>query len=1030
MRESSGVIGYFARNPVAANLLMAFLLIMGVYSWFGIQKQVFSTAEDNHISIFISWPGASPLEVEQNITVKIEQALQGITALRNVYSDTGNTYVYFNLEVKVDESIDDVLSEVKRKLDTISTFPGDMEPPVVDKFHWNQSVMRLVIQGPSDELQLKDLGQEVQNELLQLQNVELVDFYDLPSYEVAIEIDPMKLRQYGMDLDTVARNIQLQSANLSAGSIKMAAGELFIRLSNRAYRQRDFASIPVLVGPQGQSILLGQIANISDGLSDQFKFTRFNGELATSLHVLATSEQSMPVVADSIYKYVEKKNAELPEGVGISVFSDATRYLDERINLMLNNLLQGAVFVFLVLAVFLRARVAFWVMMGVPVVFLGTIFLMPFFNVAINVTSLFAFIMALGIVVDDAIVISESAYSECEKNGHSVRNIIKGTRRVATPVTFGVLTTVVVFMPLLFAKGSDSGQFIDLSVVVICCLLLSLVESKLILPAHLAHGQWRPVPENHWRRRVDTALQRFIEQRYQPFLRSCIRNKYLTTSVFVGVLAVSASLVSAGWLQIVFLPKVAADTPIIRVAMNANVSEQQTQQIMQGIEGVIHASDHAIEQQHGQAVVDSILAIVPERGRGELHIALVDEDQRPVDAFDLSRVWYDKILAINGVKSVEIQDEAVPSGQGAGFGYRFYGEDIDQLNQAALEFSQAVAAVQGVYNLGSSVDPSVRELSFTLRPSAYALGLDAVGVAQQINHGFFGNEVDRIAREGNDIRVMVRYPQSLREQKSALKYTAIKTPDGREVMLGDVVDLYEKQGVKTIRREKGYRSVVVWGGIDENITTSDEVLGLINNDIMPSILDRHPGVKTDLSGAIVELQEQRSEMLQFGLMALVLVYVLLAIPLKSYTSPLLVMVVIPFSLIGSTWGHFLLGHQLSLFSIFGLIAAIGVVVNDSLLFLDGIQQERAQGNNVVQSVLDAARSRFRAIMITSATTFVGLAPIMTETSVQGQYVAPMAVSLAFALVVSTFTSLILLPCLYLIFHRDPKPAVAVADWVV
>lgn len=1018
MNRPFGLTEYFARNSVAANLLMIFIVLMGLISWKDIKRQLFSTTEINKISIWAEVPGASPEDIEESVTIKIEEALKSVEAIKRMQSATRKNYAYLELDVYEDEPVKPVIREIKLKLDAIASFPGNMEPIRIDRFHWNQSVVRLILTGPLDNFQFKELGDEIRNELLQLANVQVVDFLTLPNYEIGIEIKPEVLRQYQVNLDEIASQISNYSQNLSAGSIRTSASELFIRLESQSYRGDEFSQIPVIVGEQGQKLLLSDIAVIKDGFIESMRYSKFNGKSATSLHVYATEKESMPLVADSVYRYIEQKNTELPAGVQLQAFNDETRYLDERIDMMLGNLMQGAVLVFIALALFLRFRIALWVMLGLPVVLLGAVMMMYAFGILINVTTLFAFIMALGIVVDDAIVIGESAYSECVKRGHNIDNIVAGVKKVSTPVTFGILTTMAVFMPLLFAEGNDAGQFIDLSAVVILCLIFSLVESRLILPAHLAQGHWRPLPENHWRNRVDGRLKSFIHHRYIPFLQKCLNTKTFTISLFVVALVISIGLITSGNLKFVSFPKVAADTPQIRVVMNNLVSEQQTEQIMQRLEGIIHDSNKQAIDETGKPVVADILMHITERGRGEFMVSLVDESERPWDAFELSRRWYPLMSGVPGVYSINIQDEAIPNNSGGAIGFRFYGKDLDELNNAAMAMMEAMGQTDGVYNITSEVSPAVKELTFELKPVAHTLGLTPVNVAQQLNLGFYGFEAQRITREGKDIKVMVRYPQEMRAQRAGLRHARIFTPNGNEVLLGDVVSFKETQGTQKISREKGFRSVRVLADVDSNVTTANQVTNAIRKEVLPKIRLEFDGVKTSLAGAITERTAQRNQMVQFGMVAILLAFVLLAVPLKSYLQPLIILSVVPFSLIGAIWGHVLFGYNVSLFSLFGIIAAIGVVINDSLVLVSTINQLISQGMEKVEAVVTAAKSRFRPILLTSITTFVGLMPIMFESSLQGKFVAPMAISLAFALLVSTFTSLLLVPMIYLFGRRE------------
>uniref|UniRef100_A0A486XVS5 Acriflavin resistance protein n=1 Tax=Rheinheimera sp. BAL341 TaxID=1708203 RepID=A0A486XVS5_9GAMM len=1016
--QRRGITAYFADNYVAANLLMIFIIIMGLISWNNIKRQLFSTAEIAKISINVTWPGAGPEQVEESITVKIEEYLKNIPEITKVVSDSRDGSAFLVLDINKDVPVDLVVQDIQRKLNAIPNLPAKMEPLIIERFHWHQPVMRLVLTGPLNPLEFKKLGSEIRTELLQLNNVHVVDFLTLPENEIAIEIDPLMLRRYGISLEFVAHQIDRFSQNVSAGKIRTEGSELFIRHEGQSYSTEEYGNIPIIAGEAGQRIVLSDIARINDAFVEGIRYSQFNSKPATSLEIFATEKDSMPLVAESMKLYVANKSAKLPAGVELVMLDDTTTYLDQRIDMMLMNLFQGAVLVFLVLAIFLRFRVAGWVMLGMPVALLGTIMVMYALGILINVTTLFAFIMVIGIVVDDAIVVSESAYKESAEKGHSIENIVAGVNKVSTPVTFGVLTTVAVFMPMLFADGNDSGQFIDLAAVVIICLLFSLMETRLILPSHLAHTQLGPLPANHWREKVDSFLVGFIENRYLPLLRSCLNAKFLTFSMILVALLISVSMLTSQVIKTVHLPKVAADTPRIYVVMNNLTTEEQTQHIMREIENIVWETNKYAEASTGQKVVANVLTYVSRRGRGELLVELVEESSRPMDAFELSRLWYGKMSVIPGVYSIKIQDEAIPNIEGGAIGYRFFGKDLDQLSNAALELVDKVSALEGVYNVTSTINPAVKKLTFDLKPIAYSMGLTPVIVAQQINSRFHGVEAQRINRDGKDVRVMVRYPSDIRSQRSALIEALIFTPEGKEVRLGDVAVINEDVAMRSIRREDGFRSIVVLADVDTAITTAAKVTEHISDNILPDILSKHGGVKTSLAGSFEEGTAQQNQMIQFSIVALLLVFTLLAIPLKSYVQPFLVLSVVPFGIIGVVWGHFMFGYNFSLFSLFGLIAAIGVMINDTLVLVCEINSLSEQGYKKIDAVFAAVRSRFRPIMLTSVTTFVGLVPIMFESSLQGQYVAPMAISLAFALLVSTFLSLILVPIIYMSFATN------------
>jgi multidrug efflux pump subunit AcrB len=695
---------------------------------------------------------------------------------------------------------------------------------------------------------------------------------------------------------------------------------------------------------------------------------------------------------------------------------DMTYYLNARLDMMKANLFQGAILVAIMLSLFLRFKLALWVMLGLPVCFLGAMMMMPVFGISINIISLFAFIMVLGIVVDDAIVIGESAYTEIERSGGGVESVVRGANRVATPATFGVLTTIAVFAPFTLSSGPESAFFYGIAVVVMLCLVFSLVESKLILPAHIAHTHFAPIKKGSWRDRFNTRFFGFVNGPYKRFIVRCVEWRWTVMFAFIAMLILSVGLITSNKVRTVPTPKVPHDFPQIRVEMNDNVSDIQTIAAIRDIEAMVLQVDEATEREFGKKMIRDILVFNQGRTESQLLAPLVDEDLRPYNAFELSRRWREAMPTIAGVKSLTIQDDAGGGGaNGNGeFGYLLYGSDIDTLNNAGRRFIQLLQQQKGLFDISSTIDPASKEVQMSLKPVAYDLGLDLSSVATQVGASFYGGEAQRVIRNGEEVRVMVRYPKLTREAFSSLKHAVITTPQGREVLLGDVVELTETPGISYIRREGGYRTVYVYGSIDEEQIEPGEVVKQVKENLLPQLKDEFPTVKSELGGAIEEQQAQASEQMMFFIGGMILVYILLAVPLKSYSQPLIVMSVIPFSLTGAIWGHYWFGLDISLMSGFGLIAAAGVVINDSLVMTDYVNQVRRNGVSIKDAVIEAGCARFRAILLTSITTFAGVLPIMFETSLQAKFVTPMAVALGFAVMFATLITLILVPCLYII----------------
>jgi len=1012
-KTGGGIIGYFARNPVAANLMMLMIILLGTFSYFTIQKQMFPSIEINYINAFISYPGASPKEIEESITIKIEEATKDLTEIKKSVGRSFRGGGRVTMEINPDENLPDVLNKIQARIDGIATFPAAMEPITVSQVQFEQPVMELSLVGDIPLTDLKPLAKQVENELLALANVQLASA-NTPADEIAIEIQPEMLRKYDLSISDITQAIARYSANYSAGQINTDSGTIAVRVENQFYNGEEFADIPVKIGANGARVLLKDVATIYDGFEEGERYFKFNGMNAMSIQVNATRSQNIIPVANSVQAYIEARNKTLPNGVEIKVVVDFTYYLNGRLDMMLNNLTQGAFLVFIMLAIFLRFKLAFWVMIGLPVCFLGAMALMPMIGVTINILSLFAFIMVLGIVVDDAIVIGESAYTEIESKGNSVHNVIMGARRVATPATFGVLTTMAVFVPVLFSSGPSADFFYNISAVVILCLAFSLVESKLILPAHIASSNFKPLPENSWRTRFNKRFFGFINGPYKNFVKYCTEYRWFTLVFFMLMLAIAYQLIATNVVRVVPEPSVPHDFPSISIEMSETISDTETIEALQTIERVILEVEAEIIEEFGSPMVRDLMVYNQGRNEGQILAPLVDEDLRHFNTFELARRWRERIPEISGMKSFTIQDDLNGGGDGGEFGYLIFGSDIATLNEAGRYLIQKLQGQRGVFDVSSTIDPDSKEVQMSLKAVAYDLGLNLSTIASQVGASFYGGEAQRVLRNGEEVRVMVRYPKLTRERFADLKYTVIRTPTGQKVMLGDVVALSEAPGISYIRREGGFRSVYVWGSIDEEVIEPSEVVDNIKENLLPDMQKAFPSVKTELGGKIEELQSQNLEQIKFFVTGLAFVYLLLAIPLKSYAQPLIIMSVIPFSFTGAIWGHALFGLDLSLFSFFGLIAAAGVVVNDSLVMTDYINTRRKEGYGIKDAVIEAGCARFRAITLTSITTFVGVLPIMFETSLQAGFVIPMAVGLGFAVMYATLVTLILVPSLYII----------------
>ena len=1021
--RETGIIAWFARNNVAANLLMIFIIIGGLMASLILKKQMFPLEEDNWISVSIPYLGAAPQEVEEGITVKIEEALEGVEGLKRVitYSNRNSSSAW--LEVDNDYDIQEVLDEVKGEIDSISSFPAGIERPVVKKDKTRQEVMYISLYGDLNPIQLKELGKKIHDEIQQLSTVNLTDLFAGFDYEIGVEIDQNKLREYQLSFNDVANAIRNFSSNMSAGQIRARNGIISMRVENQAYNQQEFEQLPVITLDDGTIILLGDLATVNDGFVEGLRYNKFNGKNSVTLFVGASTDQSMTDVATQVKDYLKKKQTELPKGVSLEPWVDMTFYLNGRLDMMLENMISGGILVFLMLALFLRLRLAFWVMMGLPVSFLGALFFMPmeFVNVTINVTSLFAFILVLGVVVDDAIVVGESASDEIERSGHSLDNVVRGVKRVAMPATFGVLTTIAAFLPMLLSDGPGSAMSHAIGYVVVLCLLFSLVESKLILPAHLAHMKVNPNQKPSFmdgvRGKIDGGLKAFVSRSYKPFLEKALHYRYAVFMFFSGILIITIGLFMGGAIRFIGMPEVPHDFPRIVIEMKQQASEQATLDAIKSVEKVLRTVDKEIEQETGINVISDINARLDSRTRGEITVKMIDPEIRALDTFQVAQRWRDAIPNLPSVKSITISDNLFGGGREDGdVSFRLVSNNDKALIAAAQQLKKKLQSLKGVSDINDSRQAATQEVQFTLTPLAFSLGLTLNDVASQVNFSFYGIEAQRILRDSEELKVMLRYPQEQRSSIGHIDETLIQTPSGEYVPLSELAVITVQDGVNRIRRENGQRTINVWATVDSAQVETFKVADDIMESFMPSLLKIYPSVKAELAGNIQEEMDGNAEQMRnFGL-SLLLIFALLAIPLHSYLQPFIIMSAIPFGVVGSVLGHLLFGLDLSLMSIFGIIAAAGVVVNDSLVMVDFVNKAREEGIRTSDAVVRAGTQRFRAIILTSLTTFIGLMPIIFETSMQAKIVIPMAISLAFGVAFATIVTLVFIPCFYVILE--------------
>ena len=1015
LEEGGGIIGWFARNHVAANLLMFLIIGGGIWGLLVVKKESFPEFNFGQITVRVPYLGAAPQEVEEGVVIKIEEAIKSIQGIRRIDSLAFEGMGQVVIEVEEGYDTADVTDEIKLAVDGISTFPAETERPVISKFTHRRGVLNLQIHGGLDETSMKQLTDRIRDEVTALPEVSYAEVMGSRPFEISIDVTEQTLRQYGLTLEQVARVIRGWSIDLPGGSIRSEAGDIRLRTKGQAYTGAEFEEIVLLTRPDGTRITLGDVATIRDGFAEVESFAYFNGEPSFGINIMSSKEESEIEISEAVHRYVEQRSATLPDGVNLTAWSDGTFYLKGRLNMMLENMAIGAVLVFVILGIFLHMKIASWVIIGLPVAFLGAFMMLPvpFVGVSINIMSLFAFILVLGIVVDDAIIIAESAYTYTEEHGYTRPNIVAGARRVAVPATFGVLTTIMAFAPMLLVTGPLSTINGAIGWVVVFCLLFSLVESKLILPSHLAvmkssHGRKVGMAD-----RVDRGLKRFIDRVYAPLLERAIEFRYATLAFFVGLLILAAGLVASGLVRFVFFPEIDADFVMAEVELQDGAPESLIRDIVERMDAELREVNAEIKAESGtdMDVAESLFAYVWEGTRARMQVELNKSEDRPVTPKDVEQRWRAKVGEIAGTKELRFYS-GMHMGGGRPIQIALKGTDHRMVEQAAEELTAHLRTYDGLYEIKSSANDGPEELKLRIRPEADGLGVTLADLARQVREAFYGAEAQRIQRGNEEVRVMVRYPRSERKSVGNLENMWIRMPDGREVPFDSVADYEIVQGYNAIKRMDGQTAVSVESNADLNVAEPLRIIAQVTEEFLPGLLSRYPGVTYELSGSSREERVSLELMGYAYLAALFGIYALMAIPLRSYVQPLIVMTAIPFGIIGAVVGHMLLGLTLNAISLIGVIALSGVVVNDSLIMVHFVNRAVKLGVSPANAAFESGKGRFRAILLTSLTTFFGLVPIVFETSMQAQMVIPMAVSLAFGIVFATIITLILVPCLY------------------
>lgn len=1016
------MIAWFAKNDVAANILLVLVMLVGFYVMkTQVAVDMFPDIEINNVNVTMSLPSASPQEVEEGITIKIEEAVQDLDGIRTLTSTSSEGSATVSIEAMDGYDVRTLLDEVKIRVDGINNFPVDAENLLIQVPQFRQDAIGVVLYGDYDAVTLRRLAEDVRDEISQLDKVTQASLSSTLPFEISIEIPEWALRQYDLSLEQVANVLRLNARDVSAGNLRTEGGEIFIRSRGQAYTASEYASLPIITTQDGTMIRLGDIANIKDEFEETPLRTRFNGVPAVEIEVFRTGSESIIEITEAVRDYIDQKQSQLPQGLNMAYWRDRSEPIKARLATLTQSAWQGALLVIAMLALFLRPAVAFWVCLGIPMCFLGAFMFMPVFGVTINLMSLFAFILVLGIVVDDAIVTGENVYSHLQRGEEPLQAAIKGTKEVAVPVTFGILTTAAAFLPLAFQSGRGAW-YASITFVIVPVLLFSLVESKLILPAHLKHV--RPQSQktsklSQLQQKIARSLEVLIARVYQPALAHAMRWRYATLMAMVACFIMVMGTLMSGHTKFIFFPRVQSEVATANVIMPAGTAFESTDSIVRAM--TKHAQDLRDmyrDPDTGESVIRNIYSVSGGRNAttGRVRVETVPPEDRTinVETQEIVNEWRKRVGQVPGAEQLNYRAEIGGWG-GSPIDIELKGKDSEALSELGEKLKQKLTEYAGVFDIEDSLSDGKEELQLELKPEARLLGLDLNTVAGQVRQAVYGFEVQRVQRGREEVKVMVRYPLEARQSIETLEQMMIRIGPNQEVPLWQVADVYPGLSPTEITRIDRQRTLSVTSDFDKQNADMSLVVSELDTWLAENI-SAYPGVTYELAGEARDQRESSQGLLIGGIGLCLLIYVLLAIPFKSYSQPIIVMSVIPFGMVGAVLGHWLMGLDLTLLSFMGMLALAGVVVNDSLVLVDYVNQRRLAGESVKKAVYEAGGRRFRPVLLTSLTTFAGLMPLLFEKSTQAQFLIPMAVSLGFGILFATLITLFVVPMNYLILE--------------
>lgn len=1011
-------IRWFINNPVAANLLMLSIIALGIYS---IAKrlplEVFPDISYDVITIITPYPGATPSEIEESVTKRVEQSIADLDGIEEIKATITEGVSRVNVSVMSDYNSDKLMNDIKSRVDAINNLPDDIEKSIVSQGVRKREVISVIVFSDASERELRNIAQDVKEDLIKIDGISQVELEDIRDPQINIEIPIANLRRYNLDIEKIKNIIKNNTVDIAAGTIESPSGDVLIKAKTQAYSIAEFSKIIILKEANGAVVYLKDIATIDDSFEDKYLISRFNGKQAIEIEVFRVGKQSAIDIADKVKAYIKKNNQNLPKGTQLSFWRDRSKIVKSRLKTLTNSAIQGGLLVIILLSLFLRPKVAFWVSLGIPVSFMGAFILMPFFDVTINIVSLFAFIIVLGIVVDDAIVTGENIFTHLKNHESGFKAALEGTQEVAIPVTFGVLTTVVAFVPLLLVEGMRGKLFAQIPMIVIPVLLFSLIESKLVLPSHLRNIKINNKSNvgvlEKLRLLFADGLETFIQKYYRPFLAKVIDRRYLTLSIFTAIAMIVITLATSGWIKFTFFPKVQSEVLRVNLTMPTGTSTSITDSYIKHImnKALKLKKDHT-EKLTGESIVTGILSVAKNSSaRVFVEVKPPEERKTNITSTELLKKWRKSIGKLAGIESINYRAEIGRTSDPIDI--QLVSNNTNSLKTIVNKINSKLSSYPDVYDIADSLNSGKQELRINLKPEAKLLNLTIYDVASQVRNAIYGLKVKSIQRDIDDVDVKVRYPKTQRNLLSTLENLLIVTKTNSKVPFSAIAYTTADRSPATIYRIDKKKVINVTA--DYNKQSGN--LSLIKTelkDFINNILINHPDVTYSFEGEDKEQRESFASMF-VGLIGLLFaVYILLAIPLKSYYKPLVIMAVIPFGAVGAILGHMIMGYNLTILSLMGALALTGVVINDSLVLVAHINRILKVNTPVKDILIESGCARFRPILLTSLTTFAGLAPIIFEKSTQAQFLIPMAISLGYGILFATFVTVFLIPINYAI----------------